>query len=100
MDLIRHNLHPAPVHSHNRRLFMKLVTALSTAAFVLVPAFALAQEPANGTGNTKDEPGLVNKVIEKVTGSPHVTNKSDADSSAESAGNKDYPDFAAVKKTG
>jgi hypothetical protein len=28
---------------------MKLVTALSTAAFVLVPAVGLAQEP--GTGN-------------------------------------------------
>ena len=80
---------------------MKLVTALSTAAFVLVPAVALAQEPANGTGNTKDEPGLVNRVIEKVTGrSPHDTNKSDADSTANSEGNKDYPDFAAVKKTG
>ena len=79
---------------------MKLVTALSTAAFVLVPAVALART-ANGTGNTKDEPGLVNKVIEKVTGrSPHDTNKSDADSIANSEGNKDYPDFAAVKKTG
>jgi hypothetical protein len=83
---------------------MKLVTALSTAAFVFVPAIALAQEPANGTGNTKDEPGVVGKVIEKVTGrSPDTKegNKSgDRDSPAKSAGSTDYPDFAAVKKTG
>lgn len=81
---------------------MKLVTALSTAAFVLVPAVGFAQEPANGTGNTKDEPGVVGKVIEKITGrSPHDTDKSDdQDSTAKSAGSTDYPDFAAVKKTG
>ena len=83
---------------------MKLVTALSTTVLVLVPAVALAQDPANGTGNTKDEPGVVGKVIEKITGrSPDMKegNKSgDRDSPAESAGNKDYPDFAAVKKTG
>ena len=81
---------------------MKLVTALSTAAFVLVPAVGLAQEP--GTGNAKDEPGVVGKVIEKVTGrSPDTKegNKSgDRDSPAKSAGSTDYPDFAAVKKTG
>ena len=41
--------------------------ALSTAAFVLVPAVGLAQEPANGTGNTKDEPG-VEKVIRAAIG--------------------------------
>ncbi len=67
---------------------MKLVTALSTAAFVLVPAVGLAQEPANGTGNTKDEPGVVGKVIEKITGrSPDTKegNKSgDRDSPAKS----------------
>ena len=78
--------------------------ALSTAAFVLVPAVGLAQEPANGTGNTKDEPGVVGKVIEKITGrSPDTKegNKSgDRDSPAESAASTDYPDFAAVKKTG
>jgi hypothetical protein len=83
---------------------MKLVTALSTAAFVLVPAVGLAQEPANGTGNTRDEPGVVNKVIEKITGrSPDTkedNNSGDRDSPAKSAGSTDYPDFAAVKKTG
>ncbi|MGI8568415.1 MAG: hypothetical protein ACR2KT_04785 [Methylocella sp.] len=83
---------------------MKLVTALSTAAFVLVPAVALAQEPANGTGNTKDEPGLVDKVIEKVTGrapdAKEGAKSGDQDSAAKSAGHTDYPDFSAVKKTG
>jgi hypothetical protein len=82
---------------------MKLVTALSTAAFVLVPAVGLAQEPANGTGNTKDEPGVVDKVIGKITGrSPDAKegNKSgDRDSSAQSAGDTNYPDRGAVKRT-
>jgi hypothetical protein len=84
----------------SRRFSMKFVTALSTAAFVLVPAVGLAQE--NGTGNTKQEPGVVNKVIEKITGgSPHDANKSeDQDSTAKSKGSTDYPDFQAVKKTG
>ena len=46
---------------------MRFITAWSAAAFVLVPAIGLAQE--NGTENTKkEEPGIVNKVIEKVTG--------------------------------
>lgn len=39
---------------------MKLVTAMSTAALVLVPAVGFAQEPGNGARN---EPGLVDKVI-------------------------------------
>jgi hypothetical protein len=88
---------------------MKFITAWSTAAFVLVPAIGLAQE--NGTGNTKqEEPGIVNKVIEKITGrSPQDSdksvdaNKQDANKAAESAdksqGSRDYPDFNAIKKT-
>jgi hypothetical protein len=88
---------------------MKFITAWSTAAFVLVPAIGLAQE--NGTGNTKqEEPGIVNKVIEKITGrSPQDsdksvdTNKQDANKAAESTdksqGSRDYPDFNAIKKT-
>ena len=82
---------------------MKLVTALSLAAFVLVPAVGLAQEPANGTGTTKDEPGLVDKVIGKITGRAPDTkegNKSgDRDAAAKSAGDTNYPDRAAVKRT-
>ena len=79
---------------------MRFVTALSTAAFVLVPVVGLAQE--NDKGTTKQEPGVVNEVIEKVTGrSPHDANKSDDhDSTAKSKGSTDYPDFEAVKKTG
>jgi len=39
---------------------MKLVAAMSMAVFVLAPAVWLAQDdPANGAGNTKDQPGLV-----------------------------------------
>ncbi len=82
---------------------MKLVTALSTAAFVLVPAVGFAQEPANGTGNTKDEPGMVDKVIEKITGRSPDTKEGDKsgdqDSAAKNAGDTNYPDRAAVKKT-
>jgi hypothetical protein len=86
---------------------MKFITAWSTAAFVLVPAIGLAQE--NGTGNTKqEEPGIVNKVIEKITGrSPQDSdksvdaNKQDANKAAsdKSQGSRDYPDFNAIKKT-
>ena len=83
---------------------MKLVTALSTAAFVLVPAVGLAQEPANGTGNAKDEPGVVEKAIGKITGrSPDTKEAAKSggrDSRAKSASDTDYPDRAAVKKTG
>ena len=88
---------------------MKFITAWSTAAFVLVPAIGLAQE--NGTGNTKqEEPGIVNKVIEKITGrSPQDSDKSvdankqdtnkTAKSTDKSQGSRDYPDFNAIKKT-
>ncbi len=85
---------------------MKLVTAMSMAALVLAPAAGLAQDPANGAGNTKDEPGLVDKTIGAITGRPPGTkegadaNKSaDRDSAAKGAGDTNYPDRAAVKKT-
>jgi hypothetical protein len=99
---------PAKSLSHERRFSMKLVTAMSAAALVLAPAIGLAQAPANGAGDTKDEPSLKSKVehaIEKITGSSPDTKvgtdaKSGArDSTAKSAGNTNYPDFAAVKKT-
>lgn len=86
---------------------MKLVTAMSMAALVLAPAVGLAQDPANGAGNTK-EPGLVDKVIGTITGrtpdtkegATHEANKGgDRDSAAKSAGDTNYPDFAKVKKT-
>jgi hypothetical protein len=84
---------------------MKLVTAMSMAALVLAPAAGLAQDPANGAGSTKDEPGLVDKVIGTITGrSPDTkegaqdANKSgDRDSTAK--GDTNYPDRASVKKT-
>ncbi len=87
---------------------MKLVTAISTAALVLAPAVGLAQAPANGAGDTQEEPTLKSKlehVIEKITGnSPDTKEGANAksggrDSDAKSAGNTNYPDFAAVKKT-
>jgi hypothetical protein len=87
---------------------MKLVTAISTVALMLAPAVGLAQAPANGAGNTKDEPSLKSKVehvIEKITGnSPDTKEGADAksgerDSGAKAAGNTNYPDFGAVKKT-
>ncbi|MDQ6701775.1 MAG: hypothetical protein M3Z96_01030 [Pseudomonadota bacterium] len=87
---------------------MKLVTAISTVALVLAPAVGLAQAPANGAGDTQDEPSLKSKVghvIEKMTGrSPDTKEGADAksgdrDSAAKSAGDTNYPDRAAVKKT-
>jgi hypothetical protein len=86
---------------------MKFIIAWSAAAFVLVPAIGFAQE--NGTENTKkEEPGIVNKVIEKITGrsvqeSDKNVDKQDANKAAEvndmSQGSRDYPDFNAIKKT-
>ncbi len=87
---------------------MKLVTAISTVALVLAPAVGLAQAPANGTGDTKDEPSLKSKVehvIGKITGSSPETKEGadaksgDRDSAAKAAGNTNYPDRAAVKRT-
>ncbi|HEX3496297.1 MAG TPA: hypothetical protein VHT02_03825 [Methylocella sp.] len=72
---------------------MKLVTALSAAAFVLVPAVGLAQAPANGTENTKNEPGVVEKAIGNITGHPLIAKQK------ESTGDTNYPDFNAIKKT-
>ncbi|HEY8007557.1 MAG TPA: hypothetical protein VIE66_12355 [Methylocella sp.] len=70
-------------------------------------AIGLAQE--NGTESTKkEEPGIVNKVIEKVTGrsvqesDKNVdANKQDGNKAADdkSQGSRDYPDFNAIKKT-
>jgi len=76
---------------------MKLVTALSTAAFVLVPAVGLAQAPANGTENTKDEPGVVEKAIGKITGRSPAAKQEE--STAKSTVDTNYPDFHAIKKT-
>jgi hypothetical protein len=86
------------------RFSMKLVTAMSTAALVLIPAVGFAQDPGNGARNTKDEPGIVDKAIGTVTGRTPDTKKgadakSDRDSAAKSAGDTDYPDRAKVKKT-
>ncbi|MGH6795974.1 MAG: hypothetical protein ACREDD_07040 [Methylocella sp.] len=76
---------------------MKLVAALSTAVFVLAPAVGLAQD----AGNTKNEPGLVDKAIGKMTGRTQTTKEDAKDSStAQSPGNTNYPDLGAVKKTG
>jgi hypothetical protein len=87
---------------------MKLVTLLSTAAFVLVPAVAFAEEP----GTTKDEPGIVQKAIGAMTGHSSTPKEGaqsgdkegaqsgDKDSNAQSVGNTNYPDIGAVKKTG
>jgi hypothetical protein len=84
---------------------MKLVTAMSTAALVLVPTVGIAQDPGNGARNTKDGPGLVDKVIGTITGhTPDAkegadAKSSDRDSAAKSAGDTDYLDRAKVKKT-
>ena len=75
---------------------MKLVTAISTAALVLAPVVGLAQAPANGAGDTQDEPSLKSKVQHMIgIGSPDTKEGADA----KSAGDTDYPDRAAVKKT-
>ena len=78
---------------------MKLVTVLSTAAFVLVPAVAFAEEP----GNTKDEPGIVQKAIGAMTGRTSTPKEGaqsgDKDSKPQSVGNTNYPDIGAIKKT-
>ena len=83
---------------------MKFVTLLSTAAFVLVPAVAFAEEP----GNTKDEPGIVQKAIGAMTGSStpkegaqsgDKDSKDSKNSKPQSVGSTNYPDIGAVKKT-
>jgi hypothetical protein len=81
---------------------MKLVTAMSTAALVLVPAVGFAQDPGNGA---QKEPGVVEKVIGTITGrSPDTKKDADAksgdqDAAAKSAGDKDYPDRGSIKRT-
>jgi hypothetical protein len=67
---------------------MKLVTAMSTAALVLAPAVGLAQDnPANDAGNTKEQPGLVDKVIGTITGRSPDTKKEGASADANKSGN-------------
>jgi hypothetical protein len=92
----------------NRRFSMKLVAAMSMAALVLAPAVGLAQDnPANDAGNTKEQPGLVDKVIGTITGRSPDTKKgasADANKSGDpnakasgASGNTDYPDRASIK---
>jgi hypothetical protein len=86
---------------------MKLVTAMTMAALVLAPAVVLAQDdPANGAGNTKDQPGLVDKVIGTITGRSPDTKKgesADANKSGDptakagAPGNTNYPDRGSIK---
>jgi hypothetical protein len=81
---------------------MKLVTAISTAALVLAPAVGLAQAPANGAGDTQEEPSLKSKVQHMIgMGSPETKEGTDAksDAAAKNAGNTNYPDRGAVKRT-
>jgi hypothetical protein len=77
---------------------MKLVTVLYTAAFLLVPAVAFAEEP----GTTKDEPGgIVQKAIGAMSGrsTKEGAQSGNKDSHAQSVGNTNYPDIGAIKKT-
>ena len=87
---------------------MKLVAAMSMAALVLAPAVGLAQDDlANGVGNTKDQPGLVDKVIGTITGrSPDTKKGASADANksgdptakpAGAPGNTNYPDRGSIK---
>jgi hypothetical protein len=81
---------------------MKLVTAISTAALVLAPAVGLAQAPANGAGDTQEEPTLKSKVQHMIgIGSPETKEGADAKSgaAAKSTGDTNYPDRGAVKRT-
>jgi len=81
---------------------MKLVTAISTAALVLAPIVGLAQAPANGGGDTQEEPSLKSKVQRMIgVGSPDTKEGTDAKSSApaQNAGDTNYPDRGAVKRT-
>jgi hypothetical protein len=67
---------------------MKLVTALSAAAFVLAPTVCLAEYPSS-SGTTSAE---VNAEVNKGPANEGMT--------AEIGGDKCYPDWAAVAKTG
>ena len=80
---------------------MKLVTAFSTVALVLAPAISLAQD-TNDVSSLKSK---IEQAIGKITGSSSET-KADANvksgnqnSAATSAGDTNYPDRAAVKKS-
>jgi hypothetical protein len=81
---------------------MKLVTAISTAALVLAPVVGLAQAPANGAGDTQEEPSLKTKVQHMIgVGSPDTKEGTNAKSAgaAQSPGDTNYPDRGAVKRT-
>jgi len=78
---------------------MKLVTALSTAALVLVPAIGFAQDPENA-----NEPGFVDKVMETITGRStdkheDAAKSGDQDTAPQNPGATSYPDQGAVKRT-
>jgi hypothetical protein len=76
---------------------MKLVTAFSTVALVLVPAVSLAQAPAD----TNAESSLKSKLeqaIGKTTYRSSETKSTDQNSAA-SAGSTNYPDRGAIKRT-
>jgi hypothetical protein len=85
----------------NRRFSMKLVTALSTAALVLVPAVGFAQNPES---DARNEPGLVDKVMGTITGrsvdkKEDGAKSGDGDTAAQYPGDTNYPDQGAIKKT-
>jgi hypothetical protein len=79
---------------------MKLVTAFSTVALVLAPAISLAQDTNESTLKSK-----VEEAIGKIKGSSSETKggtdakSGNQNSAATSAGDTNYPDRAAVKKS-
>lgn len=80
---------------------MKLVTAISTAALVLVPASGFAQ---NSEAGAQNEPSLVDKVMGTITGRSADKNEDaaksgDQDTTAQNPGATNYPDQGAVKRT-
>jgi hypothetical protein len=82
---------------------MKLVTAFSTVALVLAPAISLAQAP--GDTNESTLKSKVEEAIGKIKGSSSDTKggtdakSGNQNSAATSAGDTNYPDRAAVKKS-
>ncbi|HEY8033693.1 MAG TPA: hypothetical protein VIF02_15315 [Methylocella sp.] len=83
---------------------MRFVTTISTLALVLAPVAGLAQAPAENAGNTKDQPSIVDKAMETITG--HSSSKGDdhakrseKDSAAKKASEANYPDWSKIKKT-
>lgn len=83
---------------------MRLVTTVSTLALVLAPVAGLAQAPAEGAGNLKEQPSVIDKAMETITG--HSSSKvddrakrSDQDAAAKKASEANYPDWSKIKKT-